>query len=96
MNALQALCEQYNVETDKIAIVEATEEYYLFLIKQEECYDVVKVETVDTNIDYYTKAYKISSFNHTAYQSKNSLLGVFRMLYSRDSVSKGTFSRHLA
>ena len=68
VNALQALCEQYNVETDKIAIVEATEEYYLFLIKQEECYDVVKVETVDTNIVYYTKAYKISSFNHTAYQ----------------------------
>ena len=27
VNALQALCEQYNVETDKIAIVEATEEY---------------------------------------------------------------------
>ena len=96
VNALQALCEQYNVETDKIAIVEATEEYYLFLIKQEECYDVVKVETVDTNIDYYTKAYKISSFNHTAYQSKNSLLGVFRCFTSRDSVSKGTFSRHLA
>lgn len=60
VNALQALCEQYNVET--------TEEYYLFLVKQEECYDVVKVETVDTNIDYYTKAYKISSFNHSAYQ----------------------------
>ncbi|WP_342719715.1 DUF3922 domain-containing protein [Bacillus paramycoides] len=68
VNALQALCEQYNVETDKIAIVEATEEYYLFLVKQEECYDVVKVETVDTNNDYYTKAYKISSFNHTAYR----------------------------
>ncbi|PEC23950.1 hypothetical protein COE30_01725 [Bacillus cereus] len=65
VNALQALCEQYNVETDRIAIVEATEEYYLFLVKQEECYDVVKV---DTNIDYYTKAYKISSFNHSAYQ----------------------------
>ena len=64
MNALQALCEQYNVETDKIAIIEATEEYYLFLVKQEERYDVVKVETVDTNIEYYTKAYKISSFNH--------------------------------
>ena len=30
VNALQALCEQYNVETDKIAIIEATEEYYLF------------------------------------------------------------------
>ncbi|PRT07792.1 hypothetical protein C6356_05185 [Bacillus wiedmannii] len=68
VNTLQALCEQYNVETDKIAIVEATEEYYLFLVKQEDCYDVVKVETVDTNIKYYTKAYKISSFNHTAYQ----------------------------
>ncbi|WIV94359.1 DUF3922 domain-containing protein [Bacillus bombysepticus] len=68
VNALQALCEQYNVETDKIAIIEATEEYYLFLVKQEEHYDVVKVETVDTNIEYYTKAYKISSFNHTAYQ----------------------------
>ncbi|PHD60250.1 hypothetical protein COF57_13670 [Bacillus wiedmannii] len=68
VNTLQALCEQYNVETDKIAIVEATEEYYLFLVKQEDCYDVVKVETVDTNIEYYTKAYKISSFNHTAYQ----------------------------
>ena len=39
VNALQALCEQYNVETDKIAIVEATEEYYLFLVKQEKCYD---------------------------------------------------------
>ncbi len=58
VNALQALCEQYNVETDKIAIVEATEEYYLFLVKQEDCYDVVKVETVDTNIDYYTKRIK--------------------------------------
>ncbi|WP_142340295.1 DUF3922 domain-containing protein [Bacillus cereus] len=68
VNALQALCEQYNVETDKIAIIEATEEYYLFLVKQEEHYDVVKVETVDTNIEYYTKAYKISSFNHAAYQ----------------------------
>ncbi|MFZ7806125.1 DUF3922 domain-containing protein [Bacillus thuringiensis] len=68
VNALQALCEQYNVETDKIAIIEATEEYYLFLVKQEERYDVVKVETVDTNIEYYTKAYKISSFNHIAYQ----------------------------
>ncbi|PFZ25486.1 hypothetical protein COL66_23170 [Bacillus wiedmannii] len=68
VNALQALCEQYNVETDKIAIVEATEEYYLFLVKQEDCYDVVKVETVDTNIEYYTEAYKISSFNHTVYQ----------------------------
>ncbi|WP_179867225.1 DUF3922 domain-containing protein [Bacillus wiedmannii] len=68
VNALQALCEQYNVETDKIAIVEATEEYYLFLVKQEDCYDVVKVETVDTNIEYYTKAYKISSFNHAVYQ----------------------------
>ncbi|MEM5607328.1 DUF3992 domain-containing protein [Bacillus toyonensis] len=68
VNALQALCEQYNVETDKIAIIEATEEYYLFLVKQEDCYDVVKVETVDTNIEYYTKAYKISDFNHTAYQ----------------------------
>ncbi|MCR6788484.1 MULTISPECIES: DUF3922 domain-containing protein [Bacillus cereus group] len=68
VNALQALCEQYNVETDKIAIIEATEEYYLFLVKQEERYDVVKVETVDTNIEYYTKAYKISSFNHAAYQ----------------------------
>ncbi|HDX9658923.1 TPA: DUF3922 domain-containing protein [Bacillus toyonensis] len=68
VNALQALCEQYNVETDKIAIIEATEEYYLFLVKQEDCYDVVKVETVDTNIEYYTKAYKISSFNPTAYQ----------------------------
>ena len=67
VNALQALCEQYNVETDKIAIIEATEEYYLFLVKQEERYDVVKVETVDTNIEYYTQAYKISSFNHTAY-----------------------------
>ncbi len=30
VNALQALCEQYNVETDRITIVEATEEYYLF------------------------------------------------------------------
>ncbi|WP_141535957.1 DUF3992 domain-containing protein [Bacillus cereus] len=68
VNALQALCGQYNVETDRITIVEATEEYYLFLVKQEECYDVVKVETVDTDIDYYTKAYKISSFNHSAYQ----------------------------
>ncbi|MCU5392419.1 DUF3922 domain-containing protein [Bacillus toyonensis] len=68
VNALQALCEQYNVEIDKIAIIEATEEYYLFLVKQEDRYDVVKVETVDTNIEYYTKAYKISSFNHTAYQ----------------------------
>ncbi|OUC02730.1 hypothetical protein BK784_06640 [Bacillus thuringiensis serovar medellin] len=68
VNALQALCEQYNVETDKIAIIEATEEYYLFLVKQEERYDVVKVETVDTNIEYYTKAYKISSFNHATYQ----------------------------
>ncbi|UKS62827.1 DUF3992 domain-containing protein [Bacillus toyonensis] len=68
VNALQAFCEQYNVETDKIAIIEAKEEYYLFLVKQEDCYDVVKVETVDTNIEYYTKAYKISSFNHTAYQ----------------------------
>lgn len=28
VNALQVLCEQYNVETDRIAIVEATEEYY--------------------------------------------------------------------
>ena len=91
MNALQALCEQYNVETDKIAIVEATEEYYLFLVKQEDCYDVVKVETVDTNIDYYTKAYKISSFNHTAYQSKNSLWEFLGCFTSRDSVSKGTF-----
>ena len=80
MNALQALCEQYNVETDKIAIVEATEEYYLFLVKQEDC-DVVKVETVDTNIDYYTKVYKISSFNHTAYQSKTPFWEFFRMLY---------------
>ncbi|PEP27374.1 hypothetical protein CN582_12250 [Bacillus wiedmannii] len=68
VNALQALCEKYNVETNKIVIVEATEEYYLFLVKQEDCYDVIKVETVDTNIEYYTKAYKISSFNHTAYQ----------------------------
>ncbi|PEY30284.1 hypothetical protein CN354_25060 [Bacillus cereus] len=68
VNALQALREQYDIETDCIAIIEATEEYYLFLIKQKECYDVVKVETVDTNLEYYTKAYKISSFNHTSYQ----------------------------
>ncbi len=33
VNALQALCEQYNIETDKIAIIEATEEYYLFFSK---------------------------------------------------------------
>ncbi|MGE6362355.1 DUF3992 domain-containing protein [Bacillus paramycoides] len=68
VNALQALCEQYDIETDRIAIIEATEEYYLFLVKQEDCYDVVKVETVDTNIDYYTKACKVSSFNHISYQ----------------------------
>ncbi|HHT7188740.1 TPA: DUF3992 domain-containing protein [Bacillus cereus] len=68
VNALQALCEQYNVETNKIAIIEATEEYYIFLVKQENHYDVVKVETVDTNIDYYTKVHKISTFNHTLYQ----------------------------
>ncbi|WP_433771924.1 DUF3922 domain-containing protein [Bacillus wiedmannii] len=68
VSALQALCEQYNVETERIAIIEATEEYYLFLVKQEDRYDVIKVETVDTNIDYYTKAHKISSFNHSAYQ----------------------------
>lgn len=85
VNALQALCEQYNVETDKIAIIEATEEYYLFLVKQEERYDVVKVETVDTNIEYYTKAYKISSFNHAAYQCKKTPFGsFFRRLLLRE------------
>ncbi|MEI4620850.1 DUF3992 domain-containing protein [Bacillus pfraonensis] len=68
VNALQALQEQYDIETDCIAIIEATEEYYLFLVKQIECYDVVKVETVDTNLEYYTKAYKVSSFNHNSYQ----------------------------
>ncbi|MEN1935475.1 DUF3992 domain-containing protein [Paenibacillus sp. 102] len=68
VNALQALNEQYDIETDCIAIIEATEEYYLFLVKQTEYYDVVKVETVDTNLEYYTKAYKVSSFNHTSYQ----------------------------
>lgn len=82
VNALQALCEQYDIETDRIAIIEATEEYYLFLVKQEDCYDVVKVETVDTNIDYYTKAYKVSSFNHTSYQCKNSRNGSFFMILS--------------
>ncbi|HEK9102279.1 TPA: DUF3992 domain-containing protein [Bacillus pseudomycoides] len=70
VNALQALQEQYDIETDCIAIIEATEEYYLFLVKQIECYDVVKVETVDTNLEYYTKAYKVSSFNHNSYQVK--------------------------
>ncbi|PFZ12627.1 hypothetical protein COL60_05425 [Bacillus pseudomycoides] len=69
VNALQALKEQYDIETDCIAIIEATEEYYLFLVKQTDCYDVVKVETVDTNLEYYTKAYKISSFSHTSYQA---------------------------
>ncbi|PGD93742.1 DUF3992 domain-containing protein [Bacillus pseudomycoides] len=68
VNALQALKVQYDIETGRIAIIEATEEYYLFLVKQTDCYDVVKVETVDTNLEYYTKAYKISSFNHTSYQ----------------------------
>ncbi|AIK36345.1 DUF3992 domain-containing protein [Bacillus pseudomycoides] len=68
VNALQALKVQYDIETGCIAIIEATEEYYLFLVKQTDCYDVVKVETVDTNLEYYTKAYKISSFNHTSYQ----------------------------
>lgn len=68
MNALQSLKEQYDIETERIAIIEATEEYYLFLIKQKDSYDVVKVETVDTNLEYYTKAYKVSSFNHTSYQ----------------------------
>ncbi|MBY0595529.1 DUF3992 domain-containing protein [Bacillus bingmayongensis] len=68
VNALQSLKEQYDIETERIAIIEATEEYYLFLIKQKDSYDVVKVETVDTNLEYYTKAYKVSSFNHTSYQ----------------------------
>lgn len=70
MNALQALQEQYDIETDCIAIIEVTEEYYLFLVKQKECYDVVKVETVDTNLEYYTKVYKVNSFNHNSYQVK--------------------------
>ncbi len=68
VNALQALQEQYDIETDCIAIIEATEEYYLFLVKQIECYDVVKVETVDTNLEYYTKVYKVSSFSRMTYQ----------------------------
>ncbi|MBC6975628.1 DUF3992 domain-containing protein [Bacillus sp. Xin] len=68
VNALQALQEQLDVETDCIAIIEATEEYYLFLVKQIECYDVVKVETVDTNLEYYTKVYKVSSFSRMTYQ----------------------------
>ena len=68
VNTLQALREQYEVNTDCIAIIEATEEYYLFLVKKEDCYDVVKVETVDTNLEYYTKVYKVSSFSHTTYQ----------------------------
>ncbi|MCI0765663.1 DUF3922 domain-containing protein [Bacillus sp. TL12] len=68
VNALQAIQKQYDIETDCIAIIEATEEYYLFLVKQIECYDVVKVETVDTNLEYYTKAYKVSSFSRMTYQ----------------------------
>ncbi|KFM98979.1 hypothetical protein DJ93_3910 [Bacillus clarus] len=63
VNALQALCEKYDIETDRVAIIEATEEYDLFLAKQEDGYDVVKVETVDTNIEYYTN--KVSNFSHT-------------------------------
>ncbi|MBO1624380.1 DUF3992 domain-containing protein [Bacillus sp. SY8(2021)] len=48
-----------------------------------EQYDIVKVETVDTNIEYYTKAYKISSFNHTSYQIKKlPFKGVF-FIYPR-------------
>ncbi|KEK23701.1 DUF3992 domain-containing protein [Bacillus gaemokensis] len=68
VNALQALQEQYDVDTDCIAIIESKEDYYLFLVKQKDGYDVVKVETVDTNLEYYMKAYKVSSFNHTSYQ----------------------------
>ncbi|MEH7458875.1 DUF3992 domain-containing protein, partial [Bacillus sp. JJ1127] len=51
---------------------------YIFLVKQKDCYDVVKVETVDMNLEYYTKAYRVSSFNHDSYQiSKTPLRGVF-------------------
>ncbi|MDM5187731.1 DUF3992 domain-containing protein [Bacillus sp. DX4.1] len=68
VNVLQALKKQYDVETDCIAIIEATEEHYLFLVKQTDGYDVVKVEMVDTNLEYYTKAYKVGSFTNSSYQ----------------------------
>jgi len=55
-----------------------------------EQYDIVKVETVDTNIKYYTKAYKISSFNHTSYQIKKlPFKGVF--LFTRDTTLVHTY-----
>ncbi|MFJ8527182.1 DUF3992 domain-containing protein [Bacillus sp. NPDC094106] len=58
--------------------VEKLKWIYLFLVKQKDCYGVVKVETVDMNLEYDTKAYRVSSFNHDSYQiSKTPLMGVF-------------------